>query len=206
MPRRAGMRRWRTGPQQPETGAGPPAETTPAPASGEPAGGGRRYVLRQRLATIGDDFWVQTVDGQRMFNVDGKALRLRHTLKFKDLSGRTWYEIQERALRLRDTVAIERDGRTVAEVRKALVSPVRQRFTVELAGVAAPPDAGHGWRATGDILQHEYRIEDDAGPVAEISRRWLRTRDTYTVDVAEGRDDLLVIAVAVAIDMMTDDR
>jgi len=190
-----GRARRRAGDAQPE----PEAATVPVGAGaampGGLAGPERRYVLRERLASIGDDFWVENAAGVRLFSVDGKALRMRDTLKFREAGGATRYEIQERALRARDSMAIERDGRTVAEVRKAAVTPLRQRFTVDLAG-------RDGWQTTGDILQHEYRIEDRAGPVAEISRRWLRVRDTYTVEVAPGRDDLLVIAVAVAIDAM----
>jgi uncharacterized protein YxjI len=55
----------------------------------------------------------------------------------------------------------------------------------------------------GNILQHEYRIERDGTPVATISKRWFRIRDTYGVDIAPGQDDLLVLAVTVCIDAMS---
>ena len=47
---------------------------------------------------------------------------------------------------------------------------------------------------TGDLLDHEFAIERDGEPVAAVSKRWFSLRDTYGVQVAEGENDLLVLA------------
>src|SRR5690348_14638681 len=52
---------------------------------GGPAG--TRYRMREKLFAIGDDFWIETEDGERAYKVDGKALRLRKTLIVKSPSG-----------------------------------------------------------------------------------------------------------------------
>jgi hypothetical protein len=101
----------------------------------ERQGGDERvhYRMRQRLVSIGDDFWIETDDGQRAYKVDGKALRLRKTLKFEDPSGRELARIQERVARVRDSMEIEdADGNRLAMVKKALVSPLRDRWTVTI--------------------------------------------------------------------------
>jgi uncharacterized protein YxjI len=41
--------------------------------------------------------------------------------------------------------------------------------------------------------------------VAEVSKRWLRARDTYGIEVAPGENDALILAVAVCIDRMGHD-
>ena len=38
--------------------------------------------------------------------------------------------------------------------------------------------------------------------MAEISKRWLRVRDAYGIEVAPDEDDALILAVAVCIDQM----
>ena len=43
----------------------------------------------------------------------------------------------------------------------------------------------------------------DGIPVANISKRWFRVRDTYGVAVTPGQDDALVLAVTVCIDHLT---
>jgi uncharacterized protein YxjI len=160
---------------------------------GEPPLG---YQMREKLIDIGDDFWVETADGQRAFKVDGKALRLRNTLNLEDPQGRVLYQIQERMLRLRDTMAIERDGQTIATVRKALVNVLRARFTIDLA-------AGGDMEARGNFLDHEYEISQDGHRVAEVSKKWLRVRDTYAVEVEPGQDDALILAITVCLDQMS---
>ena len=89
--------------------------------------------MRQRLVSIGDDYWVEDDEVRRVFKVDGKALRIRQTMNFDDAQGKTLLRIQERKLRVRDTMEIEdADGRTVATLKKALVSPLRERMTVSV--------------------------------------------------------------------------
>jgi uncharacterized protein YxjI len=156
------------------------------------------YRMREKLLSIGDDFWIENGAGERVFKVNGKALRVRDTLRFEDTDGHELLRIQERKLRVRDTMAIEHDGDTVATVRKALITPLRERFKVELA-------AGGGYEVKGNIVDHEYHFERDGNDVAEVSKRWFRVRDTYGVEIAPGQDDLLVLAATVAIDQMTHD-
>ena len=80
-------------------------------------------------------------------------------------------------LSVRDTMEIERDGKTVATVKKALVSPLRDRFSIDVEG-------GEDMEAKGNIVDHEYKIERDGDKVAEVSKRWFRVRDTYGIEIA----------------------
>ena len=90
--------------------------------------------MRQKLVSIGDDYWIENDQGERVFKVDGKALRVRKTLIFEDSHGTELLKIQERVARVRDTMEIEdADGHTVATVKKALITPMRERWTVKVA-------------------------------------------------------------------------
>jgi uncharacterized protein YxjI len=155
-----------------------------------------RFQMRQKLLSIGDDFWVENEDGERVFRVDGKALRLRDTLDLEDAHGTKLCRIQTRALRIRDSMEIEDpDGERMALVKKAIISPLRDRWHVEL------PD-GEEWKVQGSIADHEYDIEADGHKVAEVSKKWFRVRDTNGVQVAQGANPALVLAVTVALDSM----
>ena len=156
---------------------------------------GTRYQMREKLFAIGDDFWVETEDGQRAFKVDGKALRVRSTFILESPSGEELFKIQEKMVRVRDTMEVERDGETVATIKKALVSPLRDRFAIDLK-------EGGDLSAKGNVVDHEYEIERDGEKVAQISKRWFRVRDTYGIEVAPGENDALIIALAACIDEM----
>ena len=93
-----------------------------------------RYLMRKRLFAIGDDFWVEDESGQRVFKVDGKVLRIRQTFVLEDSSGAEVATIRKKLVALRDTMDVEHGGQVVARVRRAMFSPFRQRFNVDVAG------------------------------------------------------------------------
>ena len=151
--------------------------------------------MREKLASIGDDFWIEDNAGNKAFKVDGKALRARNTLVLQDAEGQDLYKIQEKMLRIKDTMEIEKGaGGTAATIKKALIGP-RDRWKVERPGA-------EDWEIQGNILDHEYQIEQGREKVAEVSKKWFRVRDTYGVEIAPGQDDALVLAITAAIDQM----
>jgi uncharacterized protein YxjI len=156
-----------------------------------------RYQMRERLVSIGDDYWIEDDNGDKVFRVDGKALRLRKTLDFEDARGNKLCRIQTRVMHIRDTMEIEGpDGDRIALVHKALITPFRERWKVDVPN-------GPDLEVQGNIVDHEYRIEVDDGPtVAEVSKKWFRVRDTYGVEIDADQDDVLLLAVTVAIDTM----
>jgi uncharacterized protein YxjI len=159
-------------------------------------GNATRYQMRQRLVAIGDDYTIDDERGRHAFKVDGKALRVRQTLIFEDPQGRELCKIQERKLRLRDTMEIEGpSGETLATVKKALIAPMRERWTVTLG-------AGPELQIQGNILDHEYALEAGGHTVARVSKRWFRVADTYGVEIEPGQNDVVVLAATVAVDAM----
>jgi uncharacterized protein YxjI len=151
--------------------------------------------MREKLASIGDDSWVEDEHGNKIYKVDGKAMRLRDTFILQDMAGAEVAKIQERKLHIRDTMAIERDGKKIAEVHKRLVG-FRDHLKVDLEG-------GGELKIKGNLTDHEYTIKGDHGKIAEISKKWFRVRDTYGVEIAPDQPQATILAVAIAIDTMS---
>jgi uncharacterized protein YxjI len=158
-----------------------------------------RYLVRERLFSIKDDFWVTDEGGNRAFFVDAKILSLRHALDLKDASGRTLATIKHKLLTFTDAMEIEADGRVAATVHKAVFSPLHHRSIIDLAG-------GGQLEAVGNLIDKDFEIRDGGQAVARISRSWFRIRDTYGVDVAPGQDDALILAVAICLDRIHDEE
>jgi len=152
--------------------------------------------MREKLASIGDDSWIEDEHGNKVYKVDGKAMRVRDTFILKDMSGAEVAKIQERKLHIRDTMAIEREGKKIAEVHKRLVG-FRDHLKVDLEG-------GAELKITGNLTDHEYTIKGDHGKIAEISKKWFRVRDTYGVEIAHEQDDALLLAITVAVESLTE--
>ena len=157
------------------------------------------YLVRKKLIALGDDFWVEDEEGNRVFHVDGKVLRPRDTYVLESAGGEELLRIKEKRLKLRKTFVIERDGEAVATVAKALVTPLRDRFDIDVAG-------GGTLQAKGDLLDHEFTIDWEGGArMAEVSKRWFSVRDAYGVNVGATQDAVLAIAIAVCIDAIERD-
>ncbi|MFF5898134.1 LURP-one-related/scramblase family protein [Streptomyces argenteolus] len=157
-----------------------------------------RLLVRERLLGVGDDYWIEDADGQKLFLVDGKAMRLRETFELKDPGGRVLVEIRQKLISLRDTMVIERDGDELARIKRKRLSLLRNHYRVTMAD-------GTELDVSGKILDREFAIDYDGELLAQISRRWLTVRDTYGIDVVrEDADVPLLLAVAVCVIVLAD--
>src|SRR5215212_8618766 len=122
-----------------------------------------RFKMRQRLISIGEDFTIEDEQGNPVYTVDGKVLRIRETFVIEDMRGNEVATIREKKLALRESMNILRGGETIATISKALFTPFRDKFTIDLKD-------GHDLIAQGDILDHEYSIERGGETVATVSK------------------------------------
>ena len=157
--------------------------------------GTTRYRMREKLFAIGDDFWIDTDDDRHAYKVNGKALRIRKTFVLESPSGDELFRLRERKIAIRDTMELEQNGDSIATIKKAMITPLRDRYVIHLAD-------GRELKAKGNIVDHEYKVERDGDTIAEISKRWFRIRDTYGIEVAAGENDALILAAAICIDEM----
>lgn len=157
-----------------------------------------RYLMQQRLFAFGDDFVIRDEAERDAFIVDGKVFSIGDKLRFCDTRGRELAYIRQRLLRLTPTYEIFRDGNLAAVVTKELFTFFRCRFTVDVPG---PNDI----EAVGSLLDHEYDFTRGGNIIARVSKRWFTFADTYGVDIADGEDDVLILASTVVIDIVCHD-
>ena len=108
-----------------------------------------RYVLKQKLLSWGDDYYIRDADGREVYLVDGKAISWGGQLSFKDMDGHELAFIKQKLLKLSPTYEIYRSGELAAVVKKELFALLHHRFAVDVPG---PDDL----EARGDFLDHEY--------------------------------------------------
>ena len=156
-----------------------------------------RYLIRERFFRLGEDSDITDESGQPVLHVDGKVLTLRDTLVLRDPAGREVARVNRRLIALRPTYEIAVGGREVAEVRKHFFTPFVDRFTIDLPG---PDDL----ELDGSLFEHEFTIRRGGRTVATVSKRWFSLTDTYGVEIAEGEDDLLILASVLALDLAED--
>lgn len=159
-----------------------------------------RYLIREKILCLGDDFTIRDEDGRERFYFDGKAFTLfRERINIRDEHGADVGFVRQKITLIRKAWEIHLRGRHVATVSKDILTLLRCSFTVDVPG---PDD----YEAQGGFLHHDYTFSRHGGVVATVSKRWLSIRDTYAVDIEPGQDDLLILASAVVIDQICHDE
>ena len=157
-----------------------------------------RYVLKDKLFSIGGDLTIQDEHGQQVYFVDGKLLSLGRRLEIKDMAGHVLATIQQRLIALLPVFDIHLPDHVDVTISKR-ISLLTDRLKIDVPG---PGDL----IVHGDIFHHEYNIEQNGRDVARVSKRWVSLVDAYGVEVEEGVDPLLILASAVVIDELLDER
>ncbi len=154
-----------------------------------------RYLMQQKFFALGDDFFIKDESGRDLFFVDGRVLSFGDKLSFQDMERNELAFIKQRVFSWRPTYHICRGGTVVATVRKKLLTFFRCKFWIDVPG--SPQTI-----ADGSILDHEYAFTRGGRTIGRVSKEWFTIRDTYGVDIADGQDDLLLLAAVIVIDMV----
>lgn len=152
-----------------------------------------KLVMKQKLLALGDDYTVRDEAGAERYYVDGRVLTIRDTLVIEDMEGHELARVRERIFAWGETWDVMRNGRAAAVVHKKLFTLLHCTFTVDVPG---PDDLV----AQGDLFDREYTFRRGSRQVAEVSKRWFHLMDTYGIDVADGEDEVLILACAVVIE------
>jgi uncharacterized protein YxjI len=152
------------------------------------------YVIKERFFALGDDFDVLDEHGTKVYKVDGKVFSPRGKLVIEDPHGAEVASVHRHLIALRPTYELRIGGEEAAEVRKKLFTPFRDKFTIDVPG-------SDDLEMKGDLLGHEYVIEQGGDEVAAVSKRWLTIRDTYAIQVVAGIEPLLIIGSVLALDL-----
>ena len=153
-----------------------------------------RYIMKQKLFSLGGDFTIRDEAGRDVYFVDGKVLSLRGKLIFQDMNGNELAVVQKKLLSWGPTYEIYHAGDLKAVVKESLFTLFGHRFTV---------DDEHGpgdLEARGNFTSHQYTFTRGGREVAQVSESWFTLADTYGVDVAAGEDDVLILACTVVIE------
>jgi uncharacterized protein YxjI len=155
------------------------------------------YLIRERFFGLGQDWDITDEHGRPVLRVDGKAISLRDRLVLRDPGGREVAEVRRKLVATRPTYEVEVGGEQAARIRKKLFTPFVDRYSVDIPG---PDDL----ELVGDLFEHEYTVRRGGTVVATVSKAYFTMRDSYAVDVAEGQDDVLILASVLALDLAQD--
>lgn len=156
-----------------------------------------RYVMKQKILTLTDQFTIKDDKGKDVYQVKGKLISLGDKLSLRDMQDNELAVIKQEIISLVPSYRIYRDGDLQADVSKKLLTVLKDKFKVDMK------DGSKDLQIIGNILDHEYRIKRGRDEVAHVSKKWISIRDNYGIEVDEGEDDVLILACAVIVDMIS---
>jgi uncharacterized protein YxjI len=157
-----------------------------------------RYIMKQKILSLTDSFTIQDADGNPVYEVKGKLLSIGDRLDFHTMDGQKVASIRQKVLSIKTRYFIYRNGQKRARMKKRRFTLIRDKFRVDVFGA---PDL----EIVGSVLEHNYRFVQQGQEVARVSKQWVSLSDSYGVDVRQGMDDVLFLACAVVVDLMSHD-
>ena len=101
--------------------------------------------------------------------------------------------IQQRLLRLLPRFSVYIGGQYTADIVKEFTL-LKPRYYIE----------GIDWQINGDFFEHDYSISCGGQYIASIHKRWMSWGDSFEINIADGTDAVMALAVVLAIDAVID--
>lgn len=148
-----------------------------------------RLMIKQRVFSWGDTYDIYDEYGNAKYVVKSELLAIGHHLYVFDSMGTEVGQIHQKLFCLTPQFDIVVNGNTVGNIVKKFTL-FRPQYEVNCKG----------WRVEGDFLGWDYHVYEASNPVIHITKQWLNWGDTYVIDFANPKDEIMGLLLVVAID------
>jgi len=150
----------------------------------------REFILQEKLLSIRDKIRVMTTDRKVVGIFISKILSIgRHYRLYKGEGGEPGDEIlsvKEKAISLRSSYTFYKgpkdDGKVLGKMKQKLIS-IKPKYWFE------DPDENRLFTMKGNIWRLKYEILLEDKPVAEVSKKLFKIKDTYGLRIDPSVDD-----------------
>lgn len=151
-----------------------------------------KLYIKQKVFSWTDRFTVKDAEGQDRYFVEGEFLTWGKKLHVYDRMQREVAFIHEEVLTFLPKYHVSVDGTEVAEIIKEFTF-FKPKYRID----------GLGWEIDGRFMEHDYEIRKGNQTIATIYKEWMTWGDCYEIDIAEGVDEIMALAVVLTIDCVT---
>lgn len=148
-----------------------------------------KIYVKEKVFSWRDRFTVTDEEGNDRYIIEGEIFSLGKKLHIYDMFDRELALIKQKMPSLMPNFQVFCEGEQIAEIKKKFML-IFSKYTVD----------GPGWEITGDFIEHDYEIKKEGRRIASIHKKWMSWGDTYEVDVDDPRNEILTLAVVLAID------
>lgn len=148
-----------------------------------------KLYIKQRIFSLVDSFDVFNENGHPKYTVKNQFLSLLHHLTVYDGFGNAVGNVDQRFALFLPTFDISINGSPMGSVSRAF------SFFVPQYNVSY-----QGWDCEGDLFGYNYEVHDGLRTVATIHKKFFAMSDSYEINIADEKDELMVLMLVMAID------
>ena len=152
-----------------------------------------KLYIKEKVFSWGDKFTVKDAYGEDKYIVEGEVFTFGKKLHVYDRSGREVAFIKQEVWSFLPRYYVFCGDRQIAEIKKEFTF-LFPKYTIE----------GLGWEIDGSFMAHDYQITKQGRKIVTISKEWMTWGDSYELDIADPADELVALAVVIAIDCVTE--
>ena len=152
-----------------------------------------KLYIKEKVFSWGDKFTVKDAYGEDKYIVEGEVFTFGKKLHVYDRSGREVAFIKQEVWSFLPRYYVFCGDRQIAEIKKEFTF-LFPRYTID----------GLGWEIDGSFMAHDYQITKRGRKIVTISKEWMTWGDSYELDIADPADELVALAVVIAIDCVTE--
>lgn len=146
--------------------------------------------FRQRIFSWFDSYDITDGIGATVFTAKGKFSMWGHKLLILDNNGQEIGMLRECRMRIRPQFKVFVNGQLQGKIIKR-ISLFRPKFKFTFLP----------WEVKGNIFAFDYQIFDGPNVIATVSKEIFHLSDTYTIDVVNPQNALIVLMVVLGIDI-----
>ena len=148
-----------------------------------------KLYIKQKVFSWGDRFTVKDEMGNDKYTVEGEIFSWGKKLHVYDQAGTEVAFIKQEVWSWMPRYYVFCGDRQVAEIKKEFTF-FFPKYSIE----------GLGWEIDGSFMAHDYEITKAGLPIVTIRKEWMTWGDTYELDIADSRDEIVALAVVLTID------
>ena len=152
-----------------------------------------KLYIKQKVFSLKERFTVKNANGEDVYFVEGKLVSIGQKKTLTDAAGNELATIRQKVLAIMPKFIVEMDGKEVAWIKKKF-TVMKPKYVVE----------GLDWDVEGDFFAHDYTILEQGNVIASIHKKWMAWGDTFELDISDSADEVMALAVILAIDAVMD--
>lgn len=148
-----------------------------------------KLLIKQRVFSWGDTYDIYDEMGNVKYTVKAEVFAFGHQLHVYDVNNNEIGQIHQKLFAFMPQFEIVVGGNVCGTISKQFTF-FRPKYEIDF----------NGWRVEGDFLGWDYDVYSGCSAIIHISKELFHWGDTYVIDFANPRDELMGMMLVIAID------